>query len=162
MRNKHTTGDKHLSDILPTVNPPADLLGRVMDDIPCGKNNIATRNLDGILPTQEPDSAMFARIMDDIPTPAEQATRAEMDAILPMTKPSDALQARIQADMPQLVDAEDEEENAPMSKWLKVGMVALGINVTVTSYAVAENFMFDFAFDGVGLFSSMFLMGIGG
>ena len=155
-------GDNHLNDILPTAQPPADLLNRVMDGIPSGKNTIARRDLDGILPTQEPDSAMYARIMDDIPSTAKQASRAEMEAILPTTQPSDALQARIQADMPVLVDAEDEEENAPMSKWLKTGIVALGLNVTVTSYAVAENFMSDFAFDGMSLFSSMFLMGIGG
>ena len=158
--------NKDLDGILPSEEPPMCLQKRIMDGIPSA--NIATgkinsADLQGILPAQNPDDALLARVIADMPATQNnaqnQTTDAEMLAILPNGKPSQGLYARILNDIPELEDAsEDTEDDLISSKWLKAGMVALGVNVSISSYAMAEAYISQ----GMSLFSTTLLMSLGG
>ena len=148
--------NKDLDDILPSGKPSQRLYNRVMDDIPSAQGKIDSRELEGILPVHNPDDALLARVMADMPASQQQATDAEMLAILPHGQPSKDLYARIVADIPDTI--EEDEEDFISSKWLKAGMVALGLNVSISSYAMAESYISN----GMTLLSNAMLLSLGG
>ena len=148
---------KDLDNILPSEEPPACLYRRVLDDIPTAQGKGTSADLQGILPAQDTSDALLARVLADIPKAENQTADAEMLAILPSATPSKALRARVMDSIPELLD-DTEESDFISSKWLKAGIAALGINVAVSSYAVADAYISN----GMSLLANTLLMGIGG